>query len=37
MHEELGRAWERFQEKLPELYEKTAHLVERMQKLLAAG
>lgn len=37
MHEELGRAWERFQEKLPELYEKTAHLVVRMQKLLAAG
>lgn len=37
MHEELGRAWERFQEKLPELYVKTAHLVERMQKLLDAG
>ena len=37
MHEELGRTWERFQEKLPELYVKTAPLVERMQKLLAAG
>lgn len=37
MHEELGRAWESFQEKMPEIYVKTAHLVERMQKLLDAG
>lgn len=37
MQEELGKAWAKFQEKLPDLYVKTTHLVERMQKLLAAG
>lgn len=37
MHEALGKTWAKFQENLPELNLKTTHLVERMQKLLAAG
>lgn len=37
MHEALGKTWAKYQENLPELYLKTARVVERMQKLLAAG
>ncbi|WP_287919553.1 hypothetical protein [Comamonas sp.] len=37
MQEELGKALAKFQAILPDTYAKTTHLVERMQKLLAAG
>lgn len=37
MQEALGKIWAKFQENLPELYLKTARIVERMQQLLAAG
>lgn len=37
MHESLRKAWLEFQSKLPDLYVKTTHIVDRMQKRLAEG
>lgn len=37
MHEELGKAWAKFQAKLPDLYVKTTYIVEKIQKILSAS